>query len=152
MASHNPLGIRVIELPECTMAFAAGDELQEFDRWWSELDKTRADKFYPRDFMYHDAQMNRLVWLYALPPAYRESCPYALLDFPGGFYAVAVSIDQNDADGERVYQGIKGWIEASGNFVVDESQDRPSLFHVITSDRAYVKLTYRQLDIYVPIR
>jgi hypothetical protein len=152
MSSHNALGIRVIELPACKMAVAAGAALPEFDRWWSELDKQRADKFYPRDFMYHDAQMNQLVWLYALPAAYGELCPYPLHDFPGGCYAVAVSIDQNDADGERVHQGIKAWIEASDALVVDESQDRPTLFNVITSDRAHAKLTYRQLDIYVPVR
>lgn len=84
MSSHNALGIRVIELPACKMAVAAGAALPEFDRWWSELDKQRADKFYPRDFMYHDAQMNQLVWLYALPAAYGELCPYPLHDFQAG--------------------------------------------------------------------
>ena len=71
---------------------------------------------------------------------------------PRRVYAVAVSVDQDDADGERVYREIKEWVKTGDCFAVDESQDRHTLFHVITSDSAYQKMQYRQLDIYVPIR
>ncbi len=152
MASDNPSGIRIIELPSCRMASASGADLQAFDEWWTALDKKRVDKFYPRDFMYHDSSINQLVWLYALPPEAVGACPYKVVDFMGGLYAAAVSVDQDDADGNRVYQAVRQWLEESGRFVVDESQDRPALFHVITSDEAYAKMRYRQLDIYVPIR
>jgi hypothetical protein len=152
MEPHQALGVRIVELPRCQVAMAAGDELQEFDRWWSEVDKQRVDKFYPRDFMYHDSAKNQLVWLYALPPEAIDTCPYALIDFAGGLYAVAVSVDQDDVDGERVYQMIQEWIKNTDYFELDESPDRPSLFHVITSKSARAKMNYGQLDIYVPIR
>jgi hypothetical protein len=152
MTPNNPLGIRVIELPGCKMASAAGADLEQFDRWWSEVDKKRVDKFYPRDFMYHDSLVGQLVWLYALPQENADAGPYQSFAFPGGLYAVAVSVDQDDTDGERVYQQIKEWIKTGASFVLDETQDRHTLFHVITPDGAYQKMKYRQLDIYVPIR
>lgn len=152
MEPHNALGIRIVELPCCKMAMAAGDDLQEFDRWWSAVDKQRVDKFFPRDFMYYDSAQNQLVWLYALPPEALETCPYPLLDFAGGLYAVAVSVDQDDAEGERVYHAIQEWAKHSDHFSLDESPDRPSLFHVITSPAARAKMNRGQLDIYVPIR
>ena len=102
--------------------------------------------------MYHDSSVNELVWLYAMPGDDVATGHFGQCDFPGGLYAVAVSVDQDDADGERVYREIKEWVKTGDCFAVDESQDRHTLFHVITSDSAYQKMRYRQLDIYVPIR
>lgn len=149
--AHNA-GIRVIELPSCRMACSVGASLEAFDKWWTEIDKKRTDKFYPRDFMYHDAKENRLVWLYAMPPEHPSLSGYPLVDFDGGLFAAAVSVDNDEADGERVYGLIKEWIHHSGYFALDESERRHTLFHVITSDAAYAKMKFRQLDIYVPIR
>jgi hypothetical protein len=80
------------------------------------------------------------------------TCPYPLVAFAGGLYAVAVSRDQDDTDGERVYRAIQDWVQQTNAFVLDEQPKRPALFHVITPPAAYDKLGYRQLDIYVPIR
>jgi DNA gyrase inhibitor GyrI len=102
--------------------------------------------------MYWDERTSQLVWLYALPLGQIASCPYQTVDFEGGLYAVAVCVDQDDADGERVYQAIKDWVAVTGVFAPDESSARPTLFHVVTSDAAFEKLKQRQLDIYVPIR
>ena len=147
----NTHGIRIVELPACTMATSSGQSVEAFDRWWSARDKHRRDKFFPRDFMYHDAQKNELVWLYALSDEVGDNVPYDTIEFPGGLYAVAVSIDQNDRDGERVYHAIKNWIVATNQFTLDEQPDRPTLFHVITPDTAFAKMQYRQLDIFVPV-
>lgn len=146
------IGVRVVELPTCTVCVAAGADLSAFDTWWTAIDATRTDRFYPRDFMYHDSVRNELVWLYALPPDAMATCPYPLVPFAGGLYAAAVSRDQDDADGERVYRAIQDWVRQTYAFVLDEQPQRPTLFHVITSPAAYDKLGYRQLDIYVPIR
>ncbi len=151
-ASLNRTGIRIVELPAARMASSLGHDLDEFDAWWSALDKARSDKFYPRDFMYFDKKMNDLVWLYALPATDIDTGGFQLVDFKGGLFAVAVSIDRDDVDGERVYGEIQAWIKESGCFSLDETEDRLSLFHVITSDEAASKMGYRQLDIYVPIR
>lgn len=147
---NNP-GIRIIELPACRMATSKGHTLGEFNQWWSAVDKTRADKFYPRDFMYFDAQAGELVWLFALP-AGASADKFDVVDFAGGLYAVAISKDGDDADGEKVWNNIKQWIEATDTFSNDESDTRPTLFHVITPDRAFEKMKYRQLDIYLPVK
>jgi hypothetical protein len=51
--------------------------------------------------------------------------------------------------GQAVHQ-IKEWILTTNYFQIDESSDRHELFHVTTSDAAFEKIDYRQLDIYVP--
>lgn len=147
----NNLGIRIVELPACRMATSKGHNLGEFDQWWSAVDKTRSDKFFPRDFMYYDKGAGELVWLYALPEG-ANSGKYNSVDFAGGLYAAAISRDGDDVDGERVLNGIKAWVKDAGVFTDDESDMRPVLFHVITPNPAFEKLGYRQLDIYLPVK
>ncbi len=144
-------GIRIVELPTCKMASSQGHDLGEFDTWWSALDKKRTDRFYERDFMYYDSLANELVWLYPYPAEDGQSVPYKAVDFRGGLYAAAISRDGDDVDGERVLNLIREWIQTTNYFQIDESAERPVLFHVTTSDAAFEKLGYRQLDIYLPI-
>ncbi|NLU42640.1 MAG: GyrI-like domain-containing protein [Firmicutes bacterium] len=145
-------GIRVLELPRSRMATSGNRSLEEFNTWWSEVDKARKDRFFPRDFMWFDAESGRLVWYYALPPDAADPEDFDVVDFPGGLYAVAVSRDEDDADGERVYAEIKRWVEDSRVFAVDEGPRRHTMFHVVTPDEAYLAMGFRQLDIFVPIR
>jgi hypothetical protein len=147
----NNFGVRIVELPACRMATSKGHDLDEFGRWWSALDKTRVDKFFPRDFMYYDAKAGELVWLFALPEG-ASAGAYDVIDFAGGLYAVATSKDNDDADGERVLNSIKAWVKTTGAFADDESDTRPTLFHVITPNAAFEKMGYRQLDIYLPVK
>lgn len=127
-------------------------DLGEFDQWWSAVDKQRKDKFFPRDFMYWDPEAQQLVWYYALPDGVTDTGGFETVDFPGGLYAAAVSRDQDDRDGERVYAELKAWVKQSGCFAVDERPGRCHMFHVITSDAAYQAMGYRQLDLYLPIK
>ncbi|MFZ5818050.1 MAG: GyrI-like domain-containing protein [Bacillota bacterium] len=145
-------GIRIIELPAAVMVSSGHHDLQAFDQWWSAVDRTRKDRFYPRDFLAFDPAGNRLIWYYALPEGVTDTGGYETVDFPGGLYAVAVSRDQDDQDGDRVYQAVRDWVQSSGCFALDERPDRLTLSHVITSDAAFQAMGYRQLDIYVPIR
>jgi len=128
-SANNLFGVRVIELPACKMATSKGHDLAEFDQWWSSVDKTRVDKFFPRDFMYFDKPASELVWLYALPAGTTAS-QYDVVDFAGGLYAAAISKDNDDEEGDA----------------------RPVLFHVITSNGTFEKMKYRQLDIYLPVK
>jgi AraC-like DNA-binding protein len=145
-------GIRIIELPACKMASSRGHSLEEFDRWWSALDRERKDRFYPRDFMYYDAEAKELVWLYPYPDDATEPVIYEAVDFKGGLYAAAISRDGDDIDGERAVHQIREWILTTKYFQIDEGPERQELFHVTTSDSAFEKMGYRQLDIYVPIK
>lgn len=149
-ATKTALGIRIIELPKCRMATSKGHTLETFDQWWTEVDRQRVDKFFPRDFMYFDKAAKELVWWYALPHG-MDSGKFGQIDFDGGLYAVAISKDQDDVDGEAVFAGIKAWVDNDTEFQFAESDTRPVLFHITTSDKAFAKLKYRQMDIYVPI-
>ncbi len=144
-------GIRIIELPSCVMLTSKGSSIEEFDVYWSVLDKKRTDKFYPRDFMYYDDKDKELVWLYACEEKYLSDEKFESIHFDGGLYAACISKDGDDGDGESVYNEIKKWVTESGVFQLDENNGRHTVFHIVTTDSAYAKLGYRQLDIYVPI-
>jgi len=84
-------GIRIVELPECKMVSSNNYDLNEFDKWWSTVDKNRTDKFFPRDFMYYDTNRKQLVWLYAHPNIQEYNEKYEVVDFKGGLYAALIS-------------------------------------------------------------
>lgn len=147
--------LRIIELPQMKMVTSGPkdlEELGEFDSWWSNIEAKRENRIYPYDFMYFDAKLGKMVWNYILPSNVTDTMGYDVIDFPGGIYAASISIDGDDVDGEKVYNDIKSWIESNNAFELDESSDRHTMFHIITSDKVYEALGYRQLDIYVPIK
>ena len=132
---------------------SSGDKkLEEFDRWWTKEDQNRIDKFFPRDFMMYDNDNKKLIWYYVLSSHIENTQGYDVINFPGGLYAVAVSKDKDDADGERVYSEIKQWIKSNNVFSIDEKSGHYTMFHVIKSDDVYDAIGYRQLDIFVPIK
>lgn len=149
-------GVRLYELPACRMASSGLSSIETgmagFDQWFSAVDRERADRFYPRDFMWYDEANRGMVWYYALPPGRQDAGPFAVVDFPGGLFAAAVSVDANDTDGERVYAGIKEWVEAQPGLALDEGPEHPTMFHIITSPAGAAALGHHQLDIYVPVR
>lgn len=145
-------GIRIIGLPECKMVTSGTRSIEDFDLWFTEVNKTRKDPFFPRDFMWFDKENNRMVWYYVMPDGLEDTNGYEIVHFPGGLYAAAVAEDENDADGERVYKGILEWIQNSSCFELDEGPGHYTMFHVITPDAAFQVMGYRQLDIFVPIK
>ena len=77
--------------------------------------------------------------------------PYQIIEFTGGLYAAAMSVDGDDDINGRVCEGIKKWIETS-NFSLDERPGRRTLCHMVNpTDEIKAALGYHQLDIYVPI-
>ena len=75
-------GIRIIKLPECKMATSDDKELDEFDKWWSNEDKKRQDKYFPRDFMMFDEGNGKIIWFYALSNKIDPHCGFEIIDFP----------------------------------------------------------------------
>ncbi|GCF94731.1 hypothetical protein NRIC_26220 [Enterococcus florum] len=82
--------------------------------------------------------------------------PLELVDFPGGLYAMAVSIDEDDESIQKVHDKIDQWV-ATTNFEVDNT--RSFMFNMPYLDEAneyqqdIVKgLGYRQMQRYVPIK
>ncbi len=154
-------GIRIVELPRCTMVssgistdpdlFAEGGVLMRFNRWWSAIDATRRDRFFPRDFMWYDRPTKGVVWWYAVEDVPPDTNGFDVVDFEGGLYAAAASRDA-DEEGAQVYDAIRSWIETSEFFEIDEREGHYDLFHVITPPEASRAMGYNQLDIYVPVK
>ncbi len=104
------------------------------------------------DFLWFEEDM-RAEWIWAVEDWVTEADvePYEIIEFAGGLYAAAMSVDGDDDINGRVYEGIKKWIETS-NFSLDERPGRRTLCHMVNpTDEIKAALGYHQLDIYVPI-
>ncbi|WP_313560107.1 helix-turn-helix domain-containing protein [Ruminiclostridium cellobioparum] len=150
--------VRVVEIPRCRMVSSGyfndlGEVLGSFDIWFSECDKMRKGiSFSPLDFMFFEAD-GRGMWLYAVEDwvTEKDTNGYEIIEFEGGLYANAVSIDGDDDIGGRVYMGIKEWIDNSG-FELDEREGHRTMCHMIVGEKMNRGLGYKQLDIFVPIK
>ena len=85
-----------------------------------------------------------------------EVSPLNLIDFPGGLYAMAVSIDEDDESINKVQNKIFRWLEST-NFELDNSRDfmcnMPYLDEGDIANKDIEKgLGYKQLQRYVPIK
>lgn len=154
----NPLGIRVLSLPKCRMVtsgmdtgkpFEEGGKLRKFDSWFSKIDAS--SHWMPRDFLWYDPQQRGMEWWFVWE-AGMDTADFDVIDFEGGLYAAAISWDEDDADGERVYQGVKQWIADSGSLELDERPGHWGMFHVVTPPEVKAALGHNQLDIFVPVK
>ncbi|MCL2446823.1 MAG: helix-turn-helix domain-containing protein [Oscillospiraceae bacterium] len=154
--------VRIIDLPACKMvssgrvgwgdAFEPGGPMERFDKWFTAYDKTRADRFYPRDFMYGPEDGAWVEWAFAVTEIPTGIDGLGVIDFPGGLFAVAVSVDADGKDHGRVHNGIKDWVKASNCFALDMSDTRFCMGHISTPPKARDVMGYHQMDLYVPIR
>lgn len=76
---------------------------------------------------------------------------YEIIDFEGGLYAAAISVDGDDDINGRVFEGVQKWLETSG-FEMDERTGHRTMCHMIVTDNIRKGLGYDQLDIYIPIK
>jgi len=82
--------------------------------------------------------------------------PLQIIDFPGGLYAMAVSIDEDDESIQKVQDKICQWIEST-NFELDESRSFMFNMPYLDEENIYQKdiekgLGYRQMQRYLPIK
>ncbi len=99
-------------------------------------------------------------WICAVKDDVTEAdvSPLKLIDFPGGLYAMAVSIDEDDESLQKVEEKVRRWIEGT-NFEFDESNsvmfNMPYLYED-GRDNDYKDiekgLGYKQMQRYFPIR
>ena len=101
---------------------------------------------------------DKAEWICAVKDGVTEAdvSPLKLIDFPGGLYAMAVSIDEDDESILKVQDKICRWI-ASTNFEVDEGRDfmrnMPYLDEADIANKDIEKgLGYKQLQRYIPIK
>jgi DNA-binding transcriptional MerR regulator len=82
--------------------------------------------------------------------------PLELIDFPGGLYAMAVSIDEDDESILKVQDKIYKWLRTT-NFELDETRCFMFNMPYLDEDNVYQRdiekgLGYRQQQRYVPIK
>jgi len=148
--------VRIIELPCCKMVWSGSSKddptaFERFHAWFSEFDKTRADAFYPRNFMWCSSD-GHFAWGYAVADAPEDTDGFDVTDFPGGLYAVAISVDADGKDHDKVYSGIQDWVKKSGCFALEETDTRRSLGNITSPPAVMDIMGYSQMDLYFPIR
>ena len=151
--------VHVVKIPNFRAISSGYDTFESifsengFDKWMQahyHLEKKII--FGCADFMWHEN--GKTIWIWAIADGVTEAdtAPYEIINFEGGIYAAAVSIDGDDDIGGRVYNGIKKWIDTSG-FESDERPGHQTLCNMIyPHDDVKKGLGYHQLEIYVPIK
>lgn len=150
--------VRIIQINPFK-AFSSGldsidNVMGTFQQWQEEHNHLVKKLIYGApDFLWFEEDM-RAVWIWAVEDWVTEADvePYEIIEFKGGLYAAAMSVDGDDDINGRVYEGIKKWLETSG-FELDERPGHRTLCHMVNpNDEIKAALGYHQLDIYVPIK
>jgi len=101
---------------------------------------------------------DKAEWICAVKDGVTDAdvSPFTLIDFPGGLYAIAVSIDEDDESIRKVHDKISRWLEST-NFEHDQSRgfmcNMPYLDEADALNKDIEKgLGYKQLQRYVPIK
>ncbi|HHY82182.1 MAG TPA: MerR family transcriptional regulator [Clostridiales bacterium] len=102
------------------------------------------------DFLY--GKDGKVEWIWAIKDEVTETDtqPYEIIEYPGGLYAVAVSVDGDGESHDRVRSKTEKWLEST-NFVIDN--DREFMGHMIyVDDEIKEGLGYHQMNLYTPIK
>jgi DNA-binding transcriptional MerR regulator len=131
--------ILIVEMPPCRLVTSGlitgqtdrDDKSRRFDEMWGRLGSRIADKINPRDFMYHDEEQNKSVWLFLLEDWMTEADTegYEIITFDGGLFASALADSWEYSEYDRVYKGIKAWLARQDCLELDERHGRHLLYH-----------------------
>lgn len=151
--------ILIVEMPPCRMVTSGlledDNELNRFDAMWMRLGSRIADKINPRDFMYHDDEFNKNVWLFLIEDWMTEADTegYKIITFDGGLFAVAIAESWEYNEYDRVYKGIKAWLKRQEHLELDEGANRHLLYHFAGPHSAQMKeWNYGKVRYFVPIK
>ena len=102
------------------------------------------------DFLY--GKDGKAEWIWAIKDEVTEADthPYQIIEYPGGLYAAAVSVDGDGESHDKVRRKTEKWLENT-NFIIDS--DRLLMGHMIFVDDEIKKgLGYNQMNLYAPIK
>jgi len=91
-------------------------------------------------------------WIWALREevTQADTAPYEIIEYPGGLYAAAVSVDGDGESHNKVREKTAKWLEST-NFILDDR--RGLMGHMIYADDEIKKgLGYHQMALYAPIK
>ncbi|MDE5749039.1 MAG: MerR family transcriptional regulator, partial [Acetatifactor sp.] len=94
----------------------------------------------------------KVEWIWALRDDVTKAdvSPYEIIEYPGGLYAVAVSVDGDAESNNQVRNKTERWLERT-NFVIDK--ERGLMGHMIyVDDEIKEGLGYHQMNLYTPIK
>lgn len=94
----------------------------------------------------------KFEWLFGVKDEVTETDthPYKIIEYPGGLYAVAVSVDGDGDSHDKVRRKTEKWLKNT-NFIIDS--DRLLMGHMIFVDDEIKKgLGYNQMNLYAPIK
>lgn len=103
---------------------------------------------------------DKAEWICAVKDGVTDAdvSPFKIIDFPGGLYAMAVSIDEDDESIQKVHDKISRWIDST-NFEIDDRRsfmfNMPYLYESgadIANKDIETGLGYKQQQRYVPIK
>ncbi|WP_217957528.1 MerR family transcriptional regulator [Acutalibacter muris] len=104
------------------------------------------------DFLWFEEDKATWIWAVEDGVTAEEVAPYELIEFEGGLYAAAMSVDGDDDIGNRVHAGLLKWIEDSG-FELDERPGHRTMGHMLNPTEEIKRaLGYDQMDLYVPVK
>lgn len=150
--------VRIIQINPFK-AFSSGVDTIEnvmgtFQQWQEEHNHFVRKMLYGApDFLWFEGD-GKAVWIWAVEDWVTEedTIPYELIEFEGGLYAAAMSVDGDDDINGRVCSGILKWLEDSG-FEPDERPGHRTMCHMVNpTEEIKNALGYHQMDIYVPIK
>lgn len=125
-----------------------------FQQWQEERNHFVKNQMYGApDFLWFEEDM-KAVWIWAVEDWVTKADvePYDIIEFKGGLYASAISVDGDDDINSRVYEGIMKWLESSG-FELDEQPGHRTLCHMVNpTDEIKDALGYHQLELFVLIK
>ncbi len=113
-----------------------------FDEWFSK----QKPGLFPKDFLFWDGSGFR--WLYLYEDGMDVPKEFEIIDFQGGFYAVATDIDEK-TDMEALKREVDLFLEENG---FERDPSRQELGHIITSQNKQKIMGYNQMDYYSPIK
>ena len=151
--------ILIVETPHCRMAtsglLADDTELDRFDAMWGRLGSRIADKINPRDFMYHDEEYKKNVWLFMLEDWMTEADAegYEIITFEGGLFAAAIADGWEFSEYEWIYKGGVAWLVQQEHLELDEIPNRHIVYHFAGPHSAQMKeWNYGKIRYFVPIK
>ncbi|MHC5216660.1 MerR family transcriptional regulator [Enterococcus sp. LJL128] len=123
---------------------------------WRHYDKFKTVIFDCLDFTLPKEDKAEMVCAIKDEVTAEDVQPFNIIDFPGGLYAMAVSIDEDNESIEKVQNKIYKWLENT-NFVLDESRDFMFNMPYLDEENQYNNdiekgLGYKQMQRYVPIK
>lgn len=151
--------ILIVEMPSCRMVTSGllenENELNRFDAMWMRLGSRIADKINPRDFMYHDEEHKKSVWLFLVEDWMTETDTegYKIITFDCGLFAAAIADSWEYSEYDRVCKGIHAWLARQEHLELDEGAGRYLLYHFAGPHSAQMKeWNYGKVRYFVPIK